>query len=134
MFGPHVEGHHPSFGMNGMNMAAMGGQGTFPNFMGGGQQAPQVHFIAKKQQFIAQISPEQLLGSDKRPYTAQSLNNLSANAKRAGGVYANTMNATAKSGGAGNQYTLANATFTNHPAVYIGNMGASKTHTNGFSF
>ena len=37
---------------------------------GGSNQAPQVHFIAKKQQFIAQISPEQLMNGDKRPYTA----------------------------------------------------------------
>lgn len=56
--------------MNGQNANAFAqfGQATGP-FMGN-QQAPQVHFIAKKQQFIAQISPEQLMGSDKRPYTA----------------------------------------------------------------
>jgi hypothetical protein len=65
---------------------------------GGGQQAPQVHFIAKKQQFIAQISPEQLMNGDKRPYTAQALHNLSANAKRAGSVYANAMGGTQKHG------------------------------------
>lgn len=39
------------------------------------------------------------MGSDKRPYTAQSLNNLSANAKRAGNVYANAMANTTKSNG-----------------------------------
>lgn len=43
-------------GMTGMG--GMNGAGGFPfgqggPFMNGGQQAPQVHFIAKKQQFIA---------------------------------------------------------------------------------
>jgi hypothetical protein len=58
-------------GMGGINGAGgfPFGQGGGP-FMHGGQQAPQVHFIAKKQQFIAQISPEQLMNGDKRPYTA----------------------------------------------------------------
>lgn len=53
------------------------------------------------------------------------MNNLSANAKRAGSVYAGAM-------GKGNNYNLANAAFTNQP-VYFGNIGA-RTHTNGFSF
>ena len=70
------------------------------------------------------------MNGDKRPYTAQSFNNLSANAKRAGSVYANAMSNTAKTGN--NGYNLANAGFANHP-VYMGNVGA-KTHTNGFSF
>ena len=46
------------------------------------------------------------MNSDKRPYTAQSLNNLSASTKRAGSVYAG---ATIK----GNNYNLANAAFAN---------------------
>jgi len=41
MSGPHHQGAFP-----------FGNHGTGP-FMGGGNQAPQVHFIAKKQQFIA---------------------------------------------------------------------------------
>ena len=53
------------------------------------------------------------------------MNNLSANAKRAGSVYAGSM-------GKSNNYNLANAAFSNHP-VYFGNVGA-RTHTNGFSF
>ena len=67
------------------------------------------------------------MSGDKRPYTAQSFNNLSANAKRAGSVYANAMASTAKPA-----YNIANAGFANHP-VYMGNIGA-KTHTNGFGF
>ena len=100
----------------GMGGVHMNGHSNFPfgnsgsgSFMGGSNQAPQVHFIAKKQQFIAQISPEQLIASDKRPYTAQSLNNFSQSAKRAGGVYGNT-SGKASSHGAG--YHLANAAFT----------------------
>lgn len=65
------------------------------------------------------------MNGDKRPYTAQSLNNLSASTKRAGSVYAGSMVK-------GNNYNLANAAFTNQP-VYFGNIG-SRTHTNGFSF
>lgn len=109
----------------------MGNQPGFP-FAGGnnfGGQPPQVHFIAKKQQFIAQISPEQLLNGDKRPYTTQSLHSLSANAKRAGSVYANAMSSASKNNGG---YNLANAAFTSHPQVYMG--GANKTHTQGFNF
>lgn len=53
------------------------------------------------------------MNGDKRPYTAQNFNNLSANAKRAGSVYANAMS---KAAGGGNQgYNLANA------AMYMGN-------------
>ena len=71
------------------------------------------------------------MGSDKRPYTAQSLNNLSANAKRAGNVYANGMANTTKSNGPHvNHYNIANAAFSNYPAVYLG--GGSRTHTQGF--
>lgn len=94
-----------------------------------GGQPPQVHFIAKKQQFIAQISPEQLMGGDKRPYTAQSLNNLSANAKRAGSVYANAINPSKTTGA---NY-MANA-FANYPQVYMGGNKIAKTHTQGFGF
>lgn len=89
-----------------------------------GQQAPQVHFIAKKQQFIAQISPEQLMNGDKRPFTTQSFNNFTANAKRATGIYGTS----AKTNGA---YNLANAAFVNNPAIY--HLG-SHTHTSGFNF
>jgi hypothetical protein len=99
----------------------------------GGQQAPQVHFIARKQQFIAQISPEQLMSGDKRPYTAQSLNNLSNNAKRAGGVYANAMSGAGKTHQGAAGYNLAKAAFANHPAVLLGGLGA-RTHTSGFAF
>ena len=121
-------------------MGALAGQSNFPfgngghgPFMGGGQQAPQVHFIAKKQQFIAQISPEQLMGGDKRPYTVQNLNNLSANIKRAGSVYANATAYPSKGGAGGaGSYNLAAAAFANHPA-YMSGVGA-RTHTNGFSF
>lgn len=147
LFGQGLTGQEqaqaPGFGVN-MNGLGLGGvningHSNFPfgnagagSFMGGSNQAPQVHFIAKKQQFIAQISPEQLLAGDKRPYTAQSLNNLSQSAKRAGGVYANG-GGKASSHGAG--YHLANAAFTSQPAVYLGQVGgASRTHTNGFSF
>ena len=55
------------------------------------------------------------MNGDKRPYTAQNFNNLSANAKRAGNVYANAMTKAA-GGNAGNAgYNLANA------AMYMGN-------------
>jgi len=58
--------------------------------------APQVHFIAKKQQFIAQISPDQLVGTEKRPFTTSSLNGLNSGSKRApGSVYANAVAAAA---------------------------------------
>lgn len=73
-------GGHPGFPFNGA------GHGTFVT---GGQQVPQVHFIARKQQFIAQIAPEQLMNGDKRPFTATSLNSMNNNAKKAGGPYGN---------------------------------------------
>ena len=89
--------------------------------MAGNSQAPQVHFIAKKQQFIAQISPEQLMqGGDKRPY---SISQLNQNAKRGAitSVYSN---------GSKGSYNLANAAFANHPVYSMG----ARTHTNGFNF
>ena len=72
------------------------------------------------------------MNSDKRPYTASSLNNLSANAKRAGSVYANALNSNQKQQNNAT-YNIANAAFTNNAAVYLGNIG-SRTHTNGFNF
>lgn len=56
------------------------------------------------------------------------MNNLSQSAKRAGGVYGG-----GKAHNAG--YQIANAAFGNQPTVYLGHVsGASKTHSNGFSF
>jgi hypothetical protein len=55
-----------------------------------------------------------LINSDKRPYTAQSLNNLSTNAKRAGGVYAQHMqnkNGAYMNGGGMHNYNMTNAAF-----------------------
>ena len=70
------------------------------------------------------------MGGDKRPYTAQSLHNLSSSAKRAGGVYGNAGSGKGQGSAA---YNLANAAFANHPAVYLGAVGA-RTHTTGFAF
>lgn len=58
---------------------------------------------------------------------------MSANAKRAGSVYANAGNP-AKGGHGSATYNIANAAFTNYPAAYLGGMGGAKTHTSGFSF
>lgn len=130
-FNPFAHGFNPGQG-NGQNQGfPFNGAGN-GSFMGGGQQAPQVHFIARKQQFIAQIAPEQLMGGEKRPFTATSLNSMTNNAKRAGGPYGNG------GGGGGKQnapgaYSFANAAFTGGAAAYLGALGA-RTHTSGFNF
>ena len=60
------------------------------------------------------------------------MNNFSQSAKRAGAVYTNTYG---KGSSFGTGYNLANAAFTAQPAIYLGQLGgASRTHTNGFSF
>ena len=58
------------------------------------------------------------MNGDQRPYTAQSLNNLSAGSKRAGAVY-----------GGNNAKNL--AAFS---GSHYGNGVGSKTHTGGFNF
>lgn len=60
------------------------------------------------------------MNGDKRPYTAQSLNNLSAGSKRAGAIY----------GGGGNKAIAAAFSGNNH----YGNSMNAKTHTGGFNF
>ena len=59
------------------------------------------------------------MNGEKRPYTAQSLNNLSAGSKRAGAVY-----------GGGTKSNIAAFSGSNH----YGNSVNSKTHTGGFNF
>lgn len=84
---------------------------------------PQVHFIAKKQQFITQIAPE-VMTAEKRPSTAQNITK-SRSSKRVSQIY-----------GANVQHPqFGNLNSTYNPFGHLGkNHQQAKTFTHGFGF